>query len=187
MIHSLLRRSWAFKLIIYNKDNRLIYHLWNHYYSKTKYPSIIIRNFTVCLLYALHFCHYYALINTMNSVAQGGCCTCWKESSNRVFLDTLILTCWGIASCWRKEKCQQQLILQWRLTGSPWRKDYIFFFYLTWYAHKYYTCTLNKAKTVHSPVYDDLGFFVIHRRLWEFRLDNNKLSWNEPKVISHRE
>lgn len=50
------------------------------------------------------------------------------------------------------------------------------FFNLTWYAHKYYTCTLNKAKTVHSPVYDDLGFFVIHRRLWEFRLDNNKLS-----------
>lgn len=30
--------------------------------------------------------------------------TCWKESSKRVFLVTVILMCWGIDSCWRKRE-----------------------------------------------------------------------------------
>lgn len=34
--------------------------------------------------------------------------TCWKESSNSVFLETVILMCWGIASCWEKQKQKKQ-------------------------------------------------------------------------------
>lgn len=35
--------------------------------------------------------------------------TCWKESSKRVFLVTVILMCWGIDSCWRKREKSEAL------------------------------------------------------------------------------